>query len=267
MASNLSTIGFVFDSEDEFRAAMVRHAAEIVAQAECPAGSLGLWRSRAGAEIWFHLSAPGNGETEIYGLTPFFDGQSDIPLMITGPVPRGGDSPFEGAYKGWVNPDANGEGVYPLVFDAVDYVMHGAATWPAVKRVRLAGFAREVSAFADEAAYTAARASDNPDIPKLAPKAFIPIGLFAAAQAADDDATAEPKPPSSAALLTGRIAEHRTFTNEATGRAFEWLLVESLDATFDVLADPATVKGELAVGGTVEAAVWFFGRFLDEVPT
>ena len=264
MASNLSTIGFVFANEDDFRAAMVRYAAETAAHAVCPAGTYGIWRSRAGAEIWFHLSPSDNGTTEICGLTPFFDGQSEVPLQITGIVPRNGDNPFEGAFTGWVNPDDSGEGSYPLVFDAVDFAMQAEAHWPAVRRVRLSGFAREIAAFADDDAYSAARNSLEDDQAKLAPQAFIPIGLFAAAQSADDGNAAEAKPPSSAALFTGRIKDHRTFTNDATGHSFEWLLIESLDATFDVVADPAVVTGTIAIGGTVEAAVWLFGRFLDE---
>lgn len=264
MASNLSTIGFVFATEEDFRATMVRYAAETVAQAVCPPGTYGIWRSRAGAEIWFHLSPSDKGTTEICGLTPFFDGQSDVSMKITGAVARNGDNPFEGAFTGWVNPDGTGEGSYPLVFDAVDFAMQAAAPWPSVRRVRLSGFAREIAAFADDAAYSAARDPTDASEPKLAPQAFIPIGLFAAAQSTDDANGADEKPPSSAALFTGRIADHRTFTNEATGHTFEWLLVESLDATFDVLADPAVVQGTIVVGGTVEAAVWLFGRFLDE---
>jgi hypothetical protein len=42
-----------------------------------------------------------------------------------------------------------------------------------------------------------------------------------------------------------------------------WLLVESLEATFDIVADPEVVLGEITAGGTIEAAVMMFGRLLE----
>ena len=63
--------------------------------------------------------------------------------------------------------------------------------------------------------------------------------------------------------MTGKILEYRAFTNEASGKDFVWLLVESLEATFDIVADPDVITGELKAGSTIETAVWMFGRFLD----
>lgn len=243
---------------------MLTCASDAHVRLECKAGNYGIWRSRSGAEVWFHLHAGDAGQTEIYGLTPFFEGQSDVALKITGPVAREGDNPFEGALTGWVSPDDGSEGSYPIVFDAVDFDAHRDAQWPAIRRVRLSGFAREMQAFANDDAYYAARGTPDAEHPKLASHAFIPMGLFAAAQAEHASAGAAPEAPSSAALLTGKVLEHRTFTNEQTGNDFVWLLVESLEATFDIVADPAIVTGDIVEGGTIEAAVWMFGRILDD---
>lgn len=261
MASNLSTIGFVFADEDEFRAAMVRYAAEAAALAACETGRYGIWRSRTGAEIWFHFSAADNGATAICGLTPFFDGQSDVEIQITKSIRRDGDNAFEGSFHGWVGADETGEGKYPLVFEAVDFAVHANGPWPKTRRVRLSAFARELTAFADEAAFAAPRADDSEESLNLAPKAFIPVGLFAAAMSNEDGL--EATTPSPSALLTGTVLEHRTLQNEATGKSFEWLLVDSLDATFDVIADPDVVSGTIVEGGTVEVMATLFGRFLD----
>ncbi len=267
MASNLSTIGFIYADEEAFRAAMTRYAADTMLQADCAAGSYGIWRGRAGAEIWFHFGRGDDGTTEIFGLTPFFEGQSDIQLKIVGPLSRDGDTPFEGAFTGWVNPGDDGEGRYPLVFDAVDFALNEASSWPAVRRVRLAGFARDVAAFSDEAAYYASRKNDDgSDSPAFAAQAFVPAGMFIAAELDATNGATEgvaASAPSSEALLTGRILEHQSCINEATGQPFVWLLVESLEATFDIVADPAVITGDIVDGGTIEAAVWLFGRFLD----
>ena len=181
MASNLSTIGFVFADEDQFREAMLTCAGNVQVRLPCLCGNYGLWRSRTGAEVWFHLGASEDGNTEIFGLTPFFEGQSEVSLKITGPVARDGDNPFEGALTGWVSPDDTGEGSYPIIFDAVDFAASANAPWPSIRRVRFAGFARELQAFSSDASYYAARGTPDAEHLKLAAHAFIPVGLFAAA--------------------------------------------------------------------------------------
>ena len=106
MASNLSTIGFIFADEESFRTAMTACASDATVRLACAAGNYGIWRSRTGAEVWFHLGATRRRrKPKFIGLTPFFEGQSDVALKITGPVARDGDNPFEGALTGWVSPD------------------------------------------------------------------------------------------------------------------------------------------------------------------
>ena len=257
MASNLSTIGFAFANEDEFRKSMIECAANASANLDCASGTYGIWQSRSGAEIWFHLGKTADGEVEIFGLTPFFGGASDVTLEITGPIQRASDNDFEGAFHAWVTTEAGGEKLYPLVFDAVDFAAHKDAVWPSLARARLCGFARELVAFPDEAAYYAARKGG--DEPQLSAKAFIPIGLFAFEQPGGSEAGTG-QAPASTALLTGRIAEFCELKNEATGLPFAWLLVETLGAMIDIVADPAIVTGSIAEGGTIETTVLLFGR-------
>lgn len=265
MASNLSTIGFVFNDAEVFRDVMMRCANQSTVQLACSAGSYGIWRSRTGAEIWFHLGKSDDGTTEIFGLTPFFEGQSEVVLNITSAAARDGDNDFEGAMQGWVSPDGATDGSYPILFDAVDFAAHDSAEWPAQRRVRLTAFARELEAFASDAAYYAARGNAGDDVPQLAAHAYIPVGLFAAEDGSEAPAGAADAPsPQSSAVLTGNVLEHRTFTNEISGHDFVWLLVESLEATFDIVADPAIITGNIVEGGTIEAAVVMFGRLLDE---
>lgn len=243
---------------------MTACASESTMRLACSAGTYGIWKSRSGAEVWFHLGASDDGATEILGLTPFYEGQSEVLLKITGTASRDGDNPFEGALKGWVSPDDGSEGSYPIQFEAVDFAAHSEAAWPDLRHVRLTAFAREMQAFSSDEAYYAARGAPDGDSPKLAAHAYIPLGLFAAAIDGDGSAPAEAATPESSALLTGTILEHRTLTNESTGQDFVWLLVQSLEATFDIVADPAVITGELTDGGTIEAAVIMFGRVLDE---
>lgn len=264
MASNLSTIGFVFANPEAFRDVMMKCASQSTVQLTCSAGTYGIWRSRTGAEVWFHLGKGDESATEIFGLTPFFEGQSEVLLNITSATSQNGDNDFEGAMQGWVSPDGIDDGSYPIHFDAVDFAAHTDAQWPALRSVRLTAFARELEVFASDAAYYAARGDTGDDVPQLSAHAFIPVGLFAAEGAGGDAAAQDAAQPDSSAVLTGKILEHRTFTNEISGQDFVWLLVESLEATFDVVADPVVITGDIVDGGTIEAAVVMFGRLLED---
>lgn len=265
MANNLSCIGFSFAPEvldQAFAGAVQRMATEATERLACEAGDYAIWRSRTGAEVWVHLSpSDGQGEREIVGLTPFFEGHSEVRVRLTDRVMRPEDNPFEGAWSVWVAPDEDGGGSYPLVLDALDSAAHAGTELPRDATLRITCFARELKAFATEEAFLAAVHSIE-----LAAQAFIPIGLFAAADAdtGTDAASDQPMPPpSSTALFTGRVLEHTRLINEMMGLPFEWLLVESLDATYDVVADPSTITGAISVGGTVEVAGWMVGRVLD----
>lgn len=265
MANNLSCIGFSFAPEvldEAFSGAVERMASEATQRLGCDAGDYAIWRSRTGAEVWVHLSPEDeNGEREIVGLTPFFEGQSEVSVRLADRIQRPEDNPFEGAWSAWVAPDDDGGGSYPIVIDAVDWAAHATSSLPYDASLRIVCFARELTAFPSEEAFLSGERQVD-----LAPQAFIPIGLFAAAEtgASSEDSDGQPlPPPSSTALFTGRVLEHATLINEMMGLPFEWLLVESLDATYDVVADPMSVNGEIVVGGTVEVAGWLVGRVLD----
>jgi hypothetical protein len=252
MASNLSTIGFAFGDDSEFNTAMTRLAGQTSRRHGTEGDGYTVWRSATGAELWFHL----NAEThEITGLTPFFEGESDVSLKVIERVTRPRDTSFDGALMAWVAPDEDGVGVYPLVFDAVDFLALSGRKLPAVWRARLAGFADQVRAFPSAEDYEAGQTSE----PRFAAQSFIPVGMFAVAATELES----PAVPSSTALLTGRVAEHRLLTNEITGQRFHWVFVESLETAYDIVADPGVIDGTVVKGGTVEVSCWLFGRVLD----
>ncbi len=260
MASNLSSIGFRFDSAEAFQDTMVKLAPRTVERIGCEAGDYSVWRSRSGAEVWFHLPFLGTEDAaqDIAGLSPFYEGSSDVAIEVVARINRPDDNEFEGALTAQViDPDGTNDG-FPITFDAVDFAAHAAVSLPFKARARIVGFARHVRAFADEAAYGADQSGPLGEI-GLAPRAFIPVGQFA--ETADGE---DVEAPASTALLTGYISEHRRLVNEVTGEAFHWMLVESLAATFDVVADPEIVTGEIVEGGTVEVGCVLFGRLMEK---
>ncbi len=260
MASNLSSIGFSFESAEDFQKTMIELAAGAIERVGCDAGDYSIWRSRTGAEIWFHLPFLGTEDAarDIAGLTPFHEGASTIDVEVIERVHRSDDNDFEGALTAQTSdPDGSNDG-YPLTFDAVDFAVHRTRELPFRAQARITGFARQVRAFADEAAYAADRSGPLGEI-ALAPRAFIPVGQFS--ETSESDA---PEAAASTALITGSVSEHRRYVNEVTGRAFDWMLVESLAATFDVVADPDIVTGDIVEGGTVEVGCVLIGRLVDE---
>ena len=258
MVSNLSTIGFHFDDDASYREAIQRLAADAFERLACEPGDYAIWRSRTAAEIWFHITGDRDAggalaDRDVVGLTPFFEGLSDVAVEIVEAVVRSDDNDFEGAFLAWVNPDEEtGLGVHQIVFDAVDFAAHCDRPMPFHARAKLTGFAREIKIVkADDEAARARLLSSA--------RSFMSIGLFSDMGLGKGTAN---DPPSSNALLTARVVEHTTLTNEVTGADFHWFLVQSADATFDILADPVLVPSGVTVGTLLQVGCLFFGRIV-----
>ena len=226
MAGPLAAIGFEFTDPDEFQARMLALAATTVERLDCEAGDYAIWRSRTGAEIWFHLTLFGaeDDARDIVGLTPFFEGGSEIALRVTRHIGRAGDNAFEGAFEACFK---SGEIDAALVFDAVDFAAHAGRQPPYDCHARLLGFAHRVA-------------------------------VSSAAEGFDKSETT-----AGTARLTGRILELRRLTNEITGGPFTAIVLSCAGHDFDIVAAPASFDREFAVGETVGATCALFGRLLD----
>lgn len=250
LVSNLSSIGFEFANDADFQQVMQRLATDAFQRLACDVGDYAIWRSRTSAEVWFHITGERNAagvlaDRDVIGLTPFFEGLSDVPVEIVETVVRPGDNDFEGGFLAWVNPDEQtGLGMYQIVFDAVDFAAQCGRPLPMVTRVKLTGFARQIKVLGElDQSRGLARTHG-----------VMALGLFSARE---HDAA-----PSSHALLAGRVVDHSQPVNEESGQRFHWLLVETAGATFDVVADPSLVPTDLGPGCMVEIGCWLFGRLL-----
>ncbi len=262
MASNLSTIGFDDSQPEELEKQLLALAQSGTARVATPVGDYAIWRSRTGVEVWFHLapleSDDQSVEREIVGLTPFFEGTSDVPLNVISSVKRSEDSMMDGAFHAWVAPDEDGEGAYPVVFDAVDFAALSHRTLPERWRARICGFARELSVYADEEAFNASQIADQ----RISSRSFFPVGLFvASAGEAEKDLKQKPT-PSSNALIVGEVVAVEKLVNEETENSFLWMSVKSSSATYDVVVSPELIEDDVEVGSIVSAGCWLFGRAL-----
>lgn len=263
MGRHLSTIGFVFESAAEKSEMLSRLATDSRLRLAVEPGDYAVWRSRSGAELWFHVVGSRNedgtlADDGIVGLTSFFDGASSVGVRIERQVNRDGDSPFVGAWAGWIDPEHKCEvSAYPVVFDAVDFAAHASRPLPMCCTVRLVGFARLLTVYPDEAAFFAA----GSETAGLEPFSFVPVGLAAvAANGSLETASA----PSSHGLINGRLVEHELLRNEATGFDICRMLIASDATVYEVVADPELVTCAMEPGAIVSAMCWMVGRITDD---
>lgn len=248
MVSTLSTLGFDTGPEAEF----VKLAEKLAATVQVtPGNPYAVWRAKSGVELWFHVTADGS---EIVGFTPYFKGESRVPVRIATRYPRAGDSTHEGLLVGELTPAAGLPGLHPLVLEAVDFVDTASRPLPFSGHAQIVGFAHQLKAFASAEDYEAQQLAE----PKFAARSFVPLGLFGM----QDDA-GETAAPSTTALVVGEVMRHRHVTNEETGQQFHWLLVEGLEAAYDIVAESDAVEGDLAAGRTVEVTCNLVSRLID----
>lgn len=172
-------------------------------------------------------------------------------------VERPDATDLDGAFYGWANPGGtySNSVAFPLVFDTPDYGLHQSLELPAVLDVQIAGFAREMSAFADEVEYYASTSG-----PHFAAESFVPSGLYQPEGASVD-------PPQALAIFTGRVLRTSSLTNPVTGAQFYCAKVRTLGGEVDVVADPLVVDGTLIVGGVVYGWFWLSGRLPRNYPS
>lgn len=255
MASNFDCIGLGVSNEAALGDLVVRLASAAKERLVTDAGEYAIWRSRSGAELWVHLGPKEGGddaEREIIGVTPFFEGRSEVLLNLDEVFRRPDDNSHEGAFQGWVCHDADDDrGAYSLIFDAVDFAAHGNSPLPALRHVRLTGFARAIVVGDEPGTEGQVPAAERGQ------KSFCSTGTF----------TGEPSSPSTSgatgAYLTGQVNDFACLVNEATGEQFTWLLVDSWLASFDIVADPGVITGNISVGATVQVDCAMFGRIMD----
>ena len=232
MASNFDCIGLRVTNATELEDLVFRLAGDASERLVTDIGEYAIWRSRTGAELWLHLGAAEEGVREIVGMTPFFDGRSNLLLDVDRVIKRPSDNEHEGAFHGRICASAN-DGT-PLIFDAVDFAAHNTRSLPARWHIRLTGFARQMILRTDAERHRPA------------------LTLT--------DASADIE---SMVRVSGQIASCETLINEATGNSFCWLFIDGADASLDVVAPLEVLPDAIKLGAMVEADCVLFGRIMD----
>lgn len=204
------------------------------------------WSGEAGEELWFFVDAA----NQLVGVAPHYAGESRVRVGLTKHFKREGESEFEGSFHGWAEPEGADveSGVYPLVFDSPNSLVHRRLRPPCVAEVQLAGFAHNVECFASVEEF---RASQRSQKAQLASQAFIPTGLWCSSGGASE--------PESTAMINGHVLQTNQFINCMTGVAFLWAVVETYGGRFDVVIDPTLLPDPPRVGGVLSGVYWLSG--------
>jgi hypothetical protein len=134
------------------------------------------------------------------------------------------------------------EMVYPLAFE-LDDVHRGPLTARDARDVSVTAFAEQIESWADEEAFGA---DQDPRRPGFAARSLVPSGLF---NFGDD-----PRPPRAEAIITGIVRQGERKTNAWSGATFDWCELETLAATFDVVA--ASQPAPFATGQVIQGTFW-----------
>lgn len=246
MPSNLSSIGFQVENEEQFRE-LAEAAADSARPSVTQKGTYLQWRSDSGAELWLQV----NRRNELVGMNPHFCGTGVTRVGLVSRIMRPDDTELDGAFHGWADPeDAEPKtGAYPFVFDCPDATCSDGLSLPTIVDAQIAAFAHELELYESDEVYNSSQAGEM----KFAAESFIPSGLFSP----EDGST---NPPAALAIFTGHILEAEKRTNPMTERFFWWAKVRTLGGTFDVVADPALVVAPVVAGGVLSGSFWLSGR-------
>ena len=243
MANHYRAVGFQVATEEEFGDLLDR-AVEDGDEMAIDGGRMFCWSPIDGAQIWLLV----DDEWNFRGCSPHFAGNSRVPLGLTDL--RATPEFWEGSAHAWVNPQSNkvDSGEYPFLFQIPDfYALSLALEVPTRVLAQVSAFAHELEFFADAAEFAASQTGET----KFAAQFFIPSGLFA-----DDN---DPQPY---VLFAGTIRSYERLVNPAYNIAFHHFEVETLGATFDVVAEDELVNSVPAIGSILSGSFWMSGRVL-----
>jgi hypothetical protein len=171
---------------------------------------------------------------------------------ITAQIHRPNDTPLDGAFHGWVNPQGNvpEDGDYPFVFDAPGFATYSEFSPPYIAEAQVTAFAHEITFYESPEAFSAAQSNEKI---RFASQSFFPSGLFA-----PDGTTTDS--PEAMAIFTGHVVDAAVEENSITGASFYWALIETLGGKYDVVVDRALLPQVPATGGVLSGTFWLSGR-------
>lgn len=241
MIPHLDAIGLTVDEFKANFAAIVQRATE---EAATPASRHLRWLDTSGASVAFHCAGD-----EIVCITPFFDPWMGLSRwQVTTSEAHDNDGC---AHCGGADCDLLVDG--EMVTRATIQWLHfqPCRDWLARERtyeLEVVAFAEQLEVHADEEAFRRNAATGTKGL-KLAPEAFIPLGMFG-----DETGGSVPR-----ALLAGRVTAAALLHNPFGG-PFWHLRLESLPGPVDVVAPAYALEAQPQAGAIAVVEAWLVGR-------
>ena len=203
--------------------------------------------TESGAELWAQISKDHQG----IGLHPAFNGECTIKVKARPFLESSRLSVLDGYYDCWL---ITSEQDYPLLFESPNFYQTALDGSDIIAEAQVTAFAKEVKIFTDE---------DERKKDKIwgfwAPQSFVPSGTFSTKENYE---SFEQQP---VAIFSGYIKKVLLKRNEITGNKFYHLIVESLSASYDVVADPALLLSEPQVGNILSGQFYLSGKIVNNI--
>jgi len=244
--SHMGSIGFSTPDMDAF---IVRAATE-GRRVPVPDGTYVHWAMN-GAELWTQLDK----SNSLVGCNPHFAGKGRMRVEITELIQDPNDA-LDGSAHCWLE-DPSGAQISPCLIDVPDFqALKGWVAVPSSIELQVTAFAHELRCYetdVDFEAHQLAVLGEEP--PDLAAESFIPSGMFSLDP--EDDETHIPR---AEAIFAGHLQDFELITNGVTGEQFHHLLVNTLGASIDVVAETGVLQGNPRSGGVAHGHFWLSGR-------
>jgi hypothetical protein len=262
MVSHFAAIGFDFHDQESFRAGLGRAGGDAVEVARSRHARHLQWLDASGASVAFHLDARSN---DLQCVTPFFAPTEPTVWRVRSSAPLDDASCEHCGGASCDLLDARGALVTRTAVQWLCFQPYRA--WLRSERVydlEVVAFAQQLEAFEDARAFTASPSSrlgtegdDAPGVPRVAPDAFLPLGMFAATQDVSRAATVR---------FAGRVHAAARLDNTQSGGSFWRVRIAALPGPIDVVAAEHGVVGDLRAGGHAQVDAWLVGRPVEPPP-
>lgn len=257
-------------------AALLRTLAAQARAVDVRRGAYRLWRSRDGAELWFHYPRPRTSDTASKAqpgaatatspqpqaaqgdiITPFHKGQSAVKLRIGRVLAMDRSNPLEGSCLAWLPKTDDGWREQPIVLELVPFARHTIEPMPYMVDAQIACFAHAVWAFDTAEAYVAG----TPKHRRLKVGAYSPMTQTEVPEVP----LTYRYSPVTLGLVTGRVRRSIRFINPVARAPYYWLALETKRGLFDIIVNPDAVQGDISEGNVAQAYGSFVARFAGTV--
>ncbi|MEZ5853998.1 MAG: hypothetical protein R3D67_04345 [Hyphomicrobiaceae bacterium] len=238
------------------------------------AGEYRIWRGRSGAEVWLHypkrrevrpIRSPRRDAAKpapapdfdalggLKGLSIVHAGASAVAMRMGRALQISDNNPLEGLCVATLPSTRDGEKPIPFTFELVEFAGHRHHT-DADAIVQVTGLAQKVWGFASELAYLKATPANR----LIGSGAVISIDP---SDVHDVELIYRPQ-PGTLWLLTGQVLRATRLINPITSQPYYLIALGTDRGTFDVVANPDVIEGDISVGHTMQTVACVCGRVI-----